>query len=149
MILPADKAAFADVRPEGGDQVHTARREDSRRVERMLATDPARWSDDDVDLVVTRAMTTIGGAETFKWVLPHVLERSLARPYLGWMTESWLLAEKLDYAGFDQWPPHQRTAALHMLTHWLEAQAGLYPDDPTYDPGIEHAVLRRWLEART
>ncbi|WP_292067403.1 hypothetical protein [Brevundimonas sp. UBA7664] len=142
------KAAFADIRPEGGADIAAARAEDRTRVARMLATRPADWSDEDIDLVAFKAMNTLGGPETYKWILPHFLERSVASPRHGWLIVSEVLAEKLDRAGFDDWPEPQRAAMLEMLAQWAAAQPGLFPGDPTYDPS-DDAVLRQWIEART
>ena len=98
--------------------------------------------------MMLRAQTTIGGPETFKWVLPTFLDRSIANPGAGWMTDSEILAEKLDHARFDEWPTDQRETALAMLADWLDAQARLYPDaDTPYEPA-DDAVLRDWLKAR-
>ena len=138
MISPKSKAAFADIRPEGGANVRAARAEDRTRVARMLATRPAGWSDEDIDLVAFRSMTTLGGPETFKWILPHFLERSAANPQHGWMIESEVLAEKLDHAGFDAWPEAQRRATHELLRAWLATR-------PPYERDAE---LRVWLGGR-
>jgi hypothetical protein len=135
MIPPSAKAAFADIRPEGGADIRAARAEDRIRVARMLATRPADWSAADIDLVAFRAMTTLGGPETFKWILPHFLERSVASPLHGWLIESEVLAEKLDYAGFDAWPEAERRAAHEMLRAWLATR-------PPYEDDV---ALREWL----
>lgn len=138
-MIPSFADAFADIRPEGDSNIDAARSEDRTRVARMLATDPARWSDEDIDLVAFRAMTTLGGPETFKWILPHFLDRSAARPGHGWLLGSETLPHKLDHAAFDAWPAEQRQAALRMIGAWLAAR-------PPYD---EDPELREWLRART
>ena len=138
MISPGAKTAFADTRPEGGSNIDAARREDRIRVARMLATRPADWSEEDIDLVIFRAMTTLGGPETFKWILPYFLERSVASPFHGWMLVSDVLAGKLDDAGFDTWPEAQRMAAHEMLRAWLATR-------PPYE---DDAELRAWLGRR-
>lgn len=135
---------FADVRPE--TPLRAARDEDHERIARMLATHPSGWSDEDIDIVMSRAQTTIGGPETFKWILPAFLERSVENPAHGWMTISAVLADKLDRARFDNWPPDQRKAALALLSDWLDAQSR--PHDCTYDPE-DDAELSAWLKART
>jgi len=149
MIPIAVRTAFADVVPEVQARMNAFRWSDQERVARMLATDPSEWADEDVDVVMAHAQTTLGGPETFKWVLPAFLDRFIENPEHGWMTISSVLAEKLDHAGFDEWPHAQRAAILEMLAKWLTAQATLFPDDPTHDPTEENAVLRRWFEART
>lgn len=148
MIPPAVLAVFAEARPEGGENVRAARLEDLERVRRMLASDSALWSSKDINVVMARAQTTLGGPETFKWVLPVWLARSMAEPAHGWMTVSEVLADKLDYAGFDQWPEAQRLAILPMLADWLRAQeTALADDEQPYDPA-DDAVFRAWLKAR-
>lgn len=140
--------AFANVQPEGGANIQAAHSEDRERVARMLAADASEWSDHDVNLVMSRAQTTLGGPETFKWILPVFLIRSAANPDEGWITISSVLADKLDRAGFDAWPEDQRAVTLAMVSDWLDAQAILFADDPTY--GLEEdAELRNWLKART
>ena len=114
----------------------------------MLAVGSGSWSDGDIDIVMFRAQTTIGGCETFKWVLPAFLDRSVANPEQGWMTNSDILASKLDYARFDDWPADQRSATLAMLVGWLDEQSQLFPDDLTANDADDHAVLRTWLKAR-
>ena len=139
MISPGARTAFSDTRPEGGSNIDAARPKDRIRVARMLATRPANWSEEDIDLVIFRAMTTLGGPETFKWILPHFLERSVASPHYGWMIVSEVLADKLDHAGFDAWSETQRKAALGMLRAWLAAR-------PAYE---EDAELNVWVGRRS
>ena len=139
---------FASVRPEGGVNVRAARSEDRERVARMLAGDASEWSDEDINLVMSRAQTTLGGPETFKWILPAFLIRSVANPDRGWITCSSVLADKFDRAGFDTWPEGQRSATLAMVSDWLDAQAVLFADDPTW-LAADDAELRTWLKART
>lgn len=112
----------------------------------MLATDRSAWADEDIDIVMSRAQTTIGGPETFKWVLPAFLERSIANPARGWMTISDVLVDKLDRAGFDTWPSDQRQCAVDMIADWLAAQSLL--DDWTCSPE-DDAKLTAWLRERT
>lgn len=114
----------------------------------MLATRPEEWLDEDIDIVMSRAQTTIGGPETFKWILPAFLDRTLANPARGWMTDSDILVSKLDYARFDNWPADEQRAALVMLNNWASAWSRLYLDDVTYDAD-EDAVLSNWLRARS
>jgi hypothetical protein len=132
------RIAFAEVTPEGGADIRAARAEDRFRVARMLSTPPDDWSDADVDLVAFRAMTTLGGPETFKWILPHFLERSIASPNYGWMIVSEVLAEKLDHAGFDAWPEAQQRSAHEMLRGWLAVRPACEED----------AELRAWVGRR-
>lgn len=133
------RIAFAEITPEGGAGIRAARAEDRIRVARMLSTPSDDWSDADVDLVAFRAMTTLGGPETFKWILPQFLERSIASPDHGWMIVSEVLADKLDRAGFDAWPEAQRKSALEMLRAWLAVRSA-YEED---------AELRAWLGRRS
>ncbi len=123
MITSWARTALSETQPEGGPCVDAARAEDRTRVARMLATPSAEWSDSDIDLVAFRAMTTLGGPETFKWILPHFLERSAANPLHGWMMVSEVLAAKLDDAGFETWPVAQQEAAVELLTEWLATRA--------------------------
>ena len=109
------------------------------RVARMLSTPSKDWADADIDLVAFRAMTTLGGPETFKWILPQFLERSIASPDHGWMIVSEVLADKLDRAGFDAWPEAQRKSAHEMLRAWLAVRSA-YEED---------AELRAWLGRRS
>ena len=133
------RTAFAGITPEGGPDLRAARAEDRIRVARMLSTPSGDWSDADIDLVAFRAMTTLGGPETFKWILPHFLERSVASPNYGWMVVSEVLAQKLDHAGFDAWPEAQRRSAYEMLRTWLAVR-------PAYE---EDAELRAWMGRRS
>jgi hypothetical protein len=148
MIPPAVLAAFADALPEGGVNVRAARSGDRERIRRMLESDSAGWSSEDIDVVMARAQTTLGGPETFKWVLPVWLDRSMAEPAYGWMTVSEVLVDKLDRAAFDQWPGAQRLAILPMLADWLRAREMAFPEDEhAYDPA-DDALFRSWLNAR-
>lgn len=135
-MLPfAAKAVFADIGPEGGADIDAARVEDRKRVARMLASDPADWPDSDIDLVAFRSVTTLGGPETLKWILPHFLERSATRIDHGWLVGSDMLGDKLDSAGFNGWPSEQRMAVLAMLHAWLAIRP---PDE-------DDTELRAWL----
>lgn len=137
---------FFAIRPE--TPLRAARAEDHERIDRMLAANPENWSDEDVDVVMSRAQTTIGGPETFKWILPAFLDRCLANPKRGWMTDSNDLVSKLDYAHFDNWPADQQRAALAMLNNWANAWSRLHVGDIT-DSADDDAVLRNWLKARS
>ena len=113
----------------------------------MLASDRAGWSHEDINVVMSRAQTTIGGPETFKWVLPSFLIRSAAAPSYGWNTVPEVLADKLDYAGFDSWQADQREAILDMLIEWLESDSIFGADDPVGTADAQVA-LRAWLTRR-
>lgn len=147
-IPPAVHTAFANVLPQGGVYVRAARSEDAARVERMLTADRADWSTEDIDIVMAHAQTTLGGSQTFKWVLPAWLARSRAEPAHGWITDSTVLAENLDRAGFDGWPEAQRAAILPMLAEWLRAHETAFQDDAVRYAAEDDAVLRAWLKAR-
>ncbi|RZL44823.1 MAG: hypothetical protein EOP74_02540 [Variovorax sp.] len=140
---------FADIFPEERASVRAARSEDADRVRRMLATDNADWSDEDIDIAMAHAHTTLGGPEAFKWILPVWLQRSAANPHHGWLTVSEVLADKLDRAGFDDWPEVQRAAVVPLLSGWLHMQETAFTDDAVPYKPEDDAALRDWLKART
>ena len=58
-----------------------------------------------------------------------------------------VLADKLDYAGFDSWQADQREAILDMLIEWLESDSIFGADDPVGTADAQVA-LRAWLTRR-
>jgi hypothetical protein len=75
---------------------------------------------DDLGRFAWKAMTTWGDAQDYRHFLPRILELSLAdntEPGL----ELGLIASKLEYGGFAEWPAPERTAVAAWLREaWAE-----------------------------
>ena len=127
---------LAECLPENGPDVRCARPEDRKRIQTMMATPPGLWADEDIDLVSFRAGTTIGGAETFKWVLREFLRRADRT----WLLYPDLLVTKLDQLAYDDWPVEQRHEAQPMIAAWMVGQQAR---------GEATQSLADWLRARS
>jgi len=74
-----------------------------------------RLDDQDIDYVMFKCMTTMGGVNTFKFLLPRFIRAVLANPFYGWTSEAHVLLNKLKTADFEAWPGPERAAAAEAL----------------------------------
>lgn len=113
-----------------------ARSEDSARLIRMDAACPEDWSDEDVDIILFRATTTIKSDKIFSRLLPEFLRRSARNPHgYGWMTDGGVVRQKLEASRFQNWSDADREAVLALLPAFIA----------TLDTDSES--LAEWLEA--
>lgn len=114
-ILLALANAFKDVDHDlwNGASLNCAptRTDELRALRRKSAVN---WTPDDIDWLFFKAATTVGSEETVKFVLPRLLAHLIRGEISGSVSEG-AIASKLDYAGFSQWPTHQRTASLDAI----------------------------------
>ncbi len=114
-----------------------ARTEDHERIKRMLALPPGQWADEDVDLTLFRAMTTIMSPAVVPWVLEEFLHRVVRRPDGDWMTDGDTVLQKLTASDFDAWPPETRRAVLDLIPGYLETE------------GADAQTLADWFRRQT
>lgn len=145
VILSRLSAAFGDqphdLRLEGRINVAPDRRD---WVEGLLAGGLDRLSPEDLDLLVYRAISTVGGTPTFKFALSRFLAVMLLAPAYGAgaVSDAFVILSKLDHARFETWPPEERRAILEALELWAARRLDA---DPTDDSAAD---LRAWVEAR-
>ncbi len=72
-------------------------------------------SDLELNLLMFRVMTTMGGPDTLKFLLPRFYAAYFANPMFGWTSEPFVVKGKLERAGFDVWTEDQKTSALQAL----------------------------------
>jgi hypothetical protein len=104
-------------------------------------------SPQDLDLLVFRAISTVGGVATFKFALSRFLGVMIEAPaYTDAATsDAYVILPKLDHARFAEWPPEQRRAILDALELWADRRiiaATSLGDDP------EAKAILAWVEAR-
>jgi len=112
-----------------------ARNEDSERLIRMDASRPEDWSDQDVDLTIGRAMTTIMSEKIVPRILPEFLKRVIREPYAGWMTSAEVVRQKLEASHFETWAEADRQAVLALLPRYVAT------------PDTDSESLADWFDA--
>lgn len=116
--------------------IYCARNEDSERLIRMDAARPKDWADEDIDLVLFRATTTIGSEKIVPRILSEFLRRVILQPYgYGWMTSGDVVRQKLEASRFPIWPEADREAVLALLPAYIAS------------PDTDSEGLADWLEA--
>jgi hypothetical protein len=145
VVLARLGAAFGDqphdLRLQGRSNVAPDRRE---WIAKLLAEGLDRLSAEDLDLLVFRAISTVGGAPTFKFALSRFLAVMLLEPAYGARatSDAFVILPKLDHARFDAWPAEERRAILEALELWAERRLEA---DQT-DSGASD--IREWVNAR-
>lgn len=145
VVLARLGAAFGDqphdLRLHGRVNVAPDRRE---WIEGLLSAGLDRLSPTDLDLLVYRAISTVGGTPTFKYALSRFLAVMLLEPAFGAgaTSDAFVILPKLDHARFDTWAPEERRAILEALELWAERRLSADPAD------AGAADLRAWVEAR-
>lgn len=84
----------------------------------------ANLTGDDLDWLVCKSMTTVGGVPTLKFFLPRFLTMALSDAAGDWIAGPEIILARLDTAGFDGWPKAQRAAILEALAAWTEREEG-------------------------
>ncbi len=116
--------------------IHCTRNEDSERLIRMDAARPEDWSDEDLDLALFRATTTIMADKIVPRLVPEFLRRATLDPYSrGWMVFGDVVRSKLERAGFLTWPEADRQAVLTLLPAYIAT------------PDTDSESLAEWLDA--
>ncbi len=102
---------------------------------------------EDLDFVMFKVMTTMGGEASFKFFLPRFLRSVLTFPdCLGWVTVSHVLLSKLELLDLDSWKKSETVALLTALEafalfEWsvdVDSQCGDPLEEP--DRGIRELV---------
>ncbi|RAK66459.1 hypothetical protein [Phenylobacterium kunshanense] len=145
VVLARLGAAFGDqphdLRLHGRVNVAPDRRE---WIEGLLAAGMDRLSPADLDMLVYRAISTVGGTPTFKFALSRFLAVMLLEPAFGAgaVSDAFVILPKLDHARFEAWPEEERRAILEALELWAERRLTADPAD------VPAAALRTWVETR-
>lgn len=131
--LAALNAAFAHERPDLGD-FHFPNCADTRfhEVQKLIAKGEANWSPADIDWLFFKSMTTVGSEQTVKYAFVRFVVMMLRDEYLG-PASTYIIPDKLDYAGFANWPDGQQRAALNALIQLAEVWSA--------DEGYESAAV--------
>ena len=74
-----------------------------------------RLDDRDLDYVMFKCITTMGGVDTFKFFLPRFIRAVLANPFYGWTFEAHVLMNKLKTADFEAWPMPERATTAEAI----------------------------------
>ena len=116
--------------------IHCARNEDSERLIRMDAARPEEWSDEDVDVLLSRATTTIKSDKIVSRLLPEFLRRAARNPYgYSWTTDGDVVRQKLEASRFPTWLEADREAVLTLLPSYIAT------------PDTDSESLAEWLDA--
>lgn len=123
-----------------------------------LITTPLReLADETIGIYAGAALNTAGTEEDYRYFLPRILEQAVRHPV--WFgTEPFVIARKMDAAGWRFWPEQQKDAVEALFrAAWAEAR-GVCPDEE--DAGFwligltrlssdPTASLSDWLDDRT
>jgi hypothetical protein len=126
-----------------GGQINAAptRHDDLRRMFASGRTLTAQ----DLDWLVSKAMTTVGGPATLKFALPGFLAAVVGGGRQGAASDSHVVLPKLEQAAFASWPRDQQAAIRAALALWADQRAlALAVDEWAVDPGLDE--LRGWLD---
>ncbi len=98
----------------------------------------------ELDLLVFRAISTVGGQATFKYALSRFLGVMIEAPgYAARATsDAYVILPKLEHAAFEAWPDDQRRAILEALELWADRRLIADKADP------EARDIRDWVLAR-
>src|SRR5690606_563507 len=91
-------------------------------VRRLRAKGVASWTDRDLDYVMFKSMTTMGGERTFKFVLPRFLAAASRHPDYGWTSQSHVLKSKLEMIGAASLTADQARAMSDALTAYARLE---------------------------
>lgn len=100
-------------------------------VDRLRSKGVRAWDSHDLDFVMFKCMTTMGGEQTFRSVLPRFLLAVADSPFEGWTVESHVLLSKAQLASLANWRPTQLEAlsealvAFACLERAIEQEGGL------------------------
>jgi hypothetical protein len=103
---------------------------------------------EDLDFVMFKVMTTMGGEASFRFFLPRFLRSVLTFPdFLGWVTGSHVLLSKVELLDLDSWKKSERMALLSALEafamfEWsidVDGQSGDQPAEPAR--GVRELVM--------
>ena len=116
-------------------------------VEGLLAKGLDQLSAQDLDLLVFRAISTVGGAPTFKFALARFLSVMIEAPaYTDMATsDAHVILPKLTHARFEEWPQAERQAILEALELWADRRL-IAATSQGYDP--EAKDILEWVNAR-
>ncbi len=145
VVLARLRVAFGG-QPHDLSQVDAANVAPDRRawVAGLLAGGLDRLSAEDLDLLVFRAISTVGGTATFKFALSRFLAVMLLAPAYAAsaVSDAFVILPKLDHARFEAWPIAERQAILDALELWSGRRLAA-------DPADEGALaFRDWVGAR-
>lgn len=116
-------------------------------VEGLLARGMDRLSPQDLDLLVFRAISTVGSVATFQFALSRFLAVMIEAPaYADQATsDAYVILPKLDHARFAEWPETQRRAILDALELWADRRI-IAATSQGHDP--EAKALLTWVAAQ-
>ena len=100
----------------------------------------------ELDYVMFKCMTTMGGPDTFKALLPRFVRALAASPREGWTADARVLLGKLKMADFDLWPRRQRAAAAAAIEHLAAYLLELDRCDRE-EPDADNQALLDWAKS--
>ena len=100
----------------------------------------------ELDYAMFKCMTTMGGPDTFKALLPRFIRAVTASPRDGWTADAGVLLGKLKMADFDLWPRRQRAAAAAAIEH-LAAYLIEVDRDDWSEPDEDNQALLAWAKS--
>lgn len=116
-------------------------------IEDLLAKGLDQLSAHDLDLLVFRAISTVGGVATFKYALARFLSVMIEAPAYGDIatSDAHMILPKLEHAAFQDWPKAERRAILEALELWADRRL-IAATSEGYDP--EAKAILEWVNAR-
>lgn len=96
---------------------------------RLIAKPLALLTAEDIGPYTGWAMTTVGGVEDYKHFLPRILELSVLGADVHLCGDPELLAGKIDYGAFSDWPENERAAILGAYDAAWRQALRTFPDE--------------------
>lgn len=100
----------------------------------------------DLDYVMSKCMTTMGGLDTFKFFLPRFIRAVLANPHYGWTSEAHVLMSKLNTAAFENWPASERVVVAEAIEILAQTYI-LINEDEVSGPDDDSRSLLAWAKS--
>ena len=117
-----------------------------RETKAMRAKGVDQLDNHDLDYLMFKCMTTMGGVNTFKFFLPRFIRAVLATPSFAWMSEAHVLMSKLNTAEFETWPSSEKTATAEALEVLAQAYIMLNEDEWS-GPDEDARALLAWTQS--
>ncbi len=121
-------------------------------VRALRKRDLDRLTLNDLDQLVFKSVSTIGGVPTFKFFYGRFLS-AVIRAHDACVSDSYVVLPKLEAADFDQWPDAEKAAVLDAMDIWATQRlafdaVGQDSESPPDLPDEQALEIREWVNAR-
>ncbi len=97
--------------------------------ERLQKKGVANWIERDLDYVMFKCMTTMGGAPTFWFILPRFLQAVAQNPDYGWTSQTHVLSSKIAMLDLSKLTRAQASAMREALCAYAKLEWAMEQDE--------------------